>query len=157
MFGSTKKKSAKQASKAIEEAKRGLSMNNSEGRKIAYNAIIPALQFFEANEYREKNSKLFMYLGDVYFQSGENDTALAAYADAVNSPGGVGDPEIHLRLGKMLFDRNDEKQAADNLARALIMGGKKVFEGEDEKYFDFITTKLDPPPDGWDAYEAPAD
>lgn len=32
------------------------------------------------------------------------------------------------------------------------MGGKKIFEGEPDEYFEFITDRLDPPPEGWDNF-----
>lgn len=151
-----KEEAAKLASKTIEDAQYGLNLNTDEGRQLAYNALIFTLQTFEGTKNKDHNSRLFMLLGDVYTQLGDVDTALKAYGNAVSNPNGLGDPEIHFRIGKSFFEKNDEKQSLDNLSRALIMGGKKIFEGENDKYFKFVTTALDPPPEGWDAYEPPA-
>ncbi|MEP3890786.1 MAG: hypothetical protein ABJN69_09975 [Hellea sp.] len=156
MSDSKKDKAKELAIKTIEDAEYGLRLNTDEGRKLAYNALILTLQTFEGTENKDHNSRIFMLLGDVYTQIGDVDTALKAYGNAVNSPNGLGDPDIHLRIGKSFFEKNDETQSLDNLSRALIMGGKKIFEGEDAKYFKFVTTALDPPPEGWDAYEPPA-
>jgi len=153
VFGASKKRAAKLMEEATQEAKRGLAMNTDEGRTLVYNTLISAIDSPDLEKFPDGIARLWMYLGDMYFQAGDADTALSAYADAVISHGGLGDPEIHLRLGKLSLDRDDEKQAADNLARALIMGGKTVFKDEDDKYFDFLMTKLEPPPEGWDAYQ----
>lgn len=40
------------------------------------------------------------------------------------------------------------KQAADQLTRASMAGGREVFENE-EKYFDFLKTKIRKPKKGW--------
>jgi len=47
------------------------------------------------------------------------------------------------------FELGHMDRAEDELGRALILGGKDLFAGEDPKYFRFISTKLEAPPGGW--------
>jgi hypothetical protein len=39
-------------------------------------------------------------------------------------------------------------RAADELTRAYMGEGAKIFEGEDPKYFEFLKTKIKEPPEG---------
>jgi len=48
-----------------------------------------------------------------------------------------------LRLGQVYFELNDVDKAADNLTRAYMGDGLRVFEGQDVKYLDFLKTKID--------------
>ncbi|MBK8197139.1 MAG: tetratricopeptide repeat protein [Acidobacteria bacterium] len=155
MSGQGKERTVAFAEVAIKVAAEGLAANTFEGRTKAYYAIIEALNLAESEGYDGHSAKLFQYLGDMYLQAGDTETALSAYSDAVLSPGGLGDPEIHLRLGKIFYDRGDQPKAGDEFARALIMGGKKIFDDQPEEYFRFVTSILLPPPEGWDNYVPP--
>jgi hypothetical protein len=56
-------------------------------------------------------------------------------------------PFLHLRLGQCQFELGNLERATDELARAYMVAGEEVFEGAD-KYFDFLKTRLKPPPGG---------
>ena len=88
-------------------------------------------------------------LGDVYFLSGDQKAAHEKLSLAMHAPGAIGNPFLHLRLGQVQFELGNEQRAADELARAYLQEGKKIFEGEDPKYLDFIKGKLRPPEGGW--------
>jgi tetratricopeptide (TPR) repeat protein len=88
-------------------------------------------------------------LGDVYFLSGDYEAAREKLSLAMHAPGAIGNPFLHLRLGQVQFELGNEQRAADELARAYLQEGKKIFEGEDPKYLDFIKGKLRPPECGW--------
>jgi hypothetical protein len=88
-------------------------------------------------------------IGDTYFLSGNFAEAYKAFSEGTHCPGGVGNPFVHLRLGEIQFELGNEIVAADELARAYMGGGSKIFDGEPAKYFDFVKTKIKMPPGGW--------
>ena len=67
---------------------------------------------------------------------------------AMHCPGAIGNPFLHLRLGQCQFELGELDRAADELTRAYGVAGDNIFEGE-EKYFDFLKSRLEPPPGGW--------
>ncbi|GAB3635235.1 hypothetical protein GCM10027422_08250 [Hymenobacter arcticus] len=90
--------------------------------------------------YQDWEASLWLLtsLGEAYYFDGEYRQAHAALAKVMNVPGAIGNPLIHLRLGEVQFELGNSKQAADELLRAYMGGGKEIFEDEDEKYFDFL-------------------
>ena len=88
-------------------------------------------------------------LGDVYFLSSDYEAAREKLSLAMQAPAAIGNPFLHLRLGQVQFELGNEQRAADELARAYLQEGKRIFEGEDPKYLDFIKGKLRPPEGGW--------
>lgn len=148
MFGKKRKLKAEIAS-AIDTATNALSLNSKDGRLAAYKAIMPALEKAEEAELTEEQIALFSQLGDIYFQAEDFENALSAYSDAIRIEDALGDPDIHFRLGKVQFKLGNEARAADELARAYMGAGSDVFANGGETYFEFLKTKLSPPPDGW--------
>lgn len=67
---------------------------------------------------------------------------------AMSCPGAIGNPFLHLRLGQCQFELSNLDRAADELTRAYMGGGAEIFN-EEPKYFDFLKTRLLPPPEGW--------
>ncbi len=53
-------------------------------------------------------------------------------------PGAIGNSLIHLRLGQVSFERGNLVKAKDELMRAYVVDGEEIFEGEDEKYFNYL-------------------
>jgi tetratricopeptide (TPR) repeat protein len=84
-------------------------------------------------------------IGDLYFAAGKLDKSLAAFEDAVQCPGGFGNPFIHLRLGQCCLDLGQNDRAVDELTRAYMGGSRDIFEEEDPKYFTFLETHIKPP------------
>lgn len=111
MFKMGHKKAAALASEAISKAIVGLSADTETSRAQVFETLMEAITFAESKRYKEHNAKLFQHLGDLYLQAGDVDTAYDAYGDAVFSPNGVGDPEIHLRLGRILYDRKKFRES----------------------------------------------
>jgi tetratricopeptide (TPR) repeat protein len=87
--------------------------------------------------------------GEVYFQTNDYATSLNRFERAIQGPGGLGNPYIHLRLGELYYEMGNRDASADELARAYMGAGSGIFEKEDPKYFAFLKTRLNPPPDGW--------
>jgi tetratricopeptide (TPR) repeat protein len=130
------------------EADTQLAINSTDGRQAAYRAVIAALEL-DTQGTHPLRSALFMKLGDVYLQGNDPKTALSAYDDAVRLPGGLGNEQLHLRLGKAQFQIGNFTRAADEFARAYMGGGKGIFDREDPRYFAFLKTKIKPGPNGW--------
>ena len=91
----------------------------------------------------------FAGIGDAYFLSGKYQAALRPLLDAMKCAGAIGNPFLHLRLGQVQFELENYILAADELARAYMGDGTRVFTGENPKYFEFLKTKLKEPPNGW--------
>ena len=92
---------------------------------------------------------ILVAVGDANFLSGDFEAGRDNLYSAMHCPGAIGNPFIHMRLGQCLFGLGDLDKAAEELARAFIPEGIKIFENDDRKYLEFIKAKLDPPSEGW--------
>ena len=88
-------------------------------------------------------------IGDVQFSLREYEAAKESLSLAMHCPDAIGNPFLHLRLGEVQFELGDLSRAADDLARAYLLEGKRIFEEDDPKYLSFIKSKLRPPAGGW--------
>jgi hypothetical protein len=89
--------------------------------------------------------------GDAFFRAGMPKLTVETLSDAVRCPGGLGNPFIHLRLGQAQLLMGDQARGVDNLARAYLQEGVKIFADEDPRYLAYIKLKLKRPPGGWPA------
>ncbi|RKH57051.1 tetratricopeptide repeat protein [Corallococcus aberystwythensis] len=103
-------------------------------------ALIP-----EPTRDHQQNTWVRAAIGDMYFQLERFEDCREHFVEAVYSPGGLGNPFIHLRLGQCALELGDEARAADELTRAYMGGGEEIFESEDAKYLEFIQPRLLPP------------
>jgi hypothetical protein len=87
-------------------------------------------------------------IGDANYQSGDFEAGRDNLSMAMHCPGAIGNPFLHLRLGQCQFELGNLERAGDELARAYMGAGSEIFDGE-QKYFDFLKTRLQPPPGGW--------
>jgi hypothetical protein len=62
--------------------------------------------------------------------------------------GAIGNPFLHLRLGQVQFELGNHARAADELSRSYMGAGSEIFAKDDEKYFNFLKTKVSPPAGG---------
>ena len=67
---------------------------------------------------------------------------MQAFQKAIASPDGLGNPYIHLKLGECQFEMGNFEKAANELTRAYMSEGPEIFEGEDQKYFEFLSTRI---------------
>jgi len=86
---------------------------------------------------------LMAAIGDAAFLGGFGGSALDAFSFAMHCPDGIGNPFLHLRLGQVLFDRDQPDAAANELARAFMGAGSEIFTEEDPKYLAFLATRMD--------------
>jgi tetratricopeptide (TPR) repeat protein len=87
-------------------------------------------------------------IADASFLGGYYTSAKEALEYAMHCPNGIGNPFLHLRLGQCHFEMGALSSAADELTRAYMAEGRKIFEKEDAKYFEFLKTRIKPPASG---------
>jgi len=85
---------------------------------------------------------IYVALGDVHFHAQNVDKAFKCFYNAVQSPKGLGNPYIHLRLGQLYFEQENFAKATDELTRAYMGGGTDIFMEDDPKYLEFLETKI---------------
>lgn len=88
---------------------------------------------------------LLVAMGECAIRTGDFAAAVAPLKDAMHCPGTIGNPWVHLLLGRCRLELGDER-AADELARAYMGGGRALFDGLDPKYFALVEHVLKPPP-----------
>ncbi len=88
----------------------------------------------------EESTWVYAALGDCYFFINDFKTSLNSFYDAYKCPNGVDNPYINLRLGQNLFEEKQLDKSQEYLLRAYMLGGKEIFEDEEEKYFKSIKT-----------------
>ncbi len=116
----------------------------------AYQSYMAALRLVpEPVQEFEATTWILAALGDLYVKAGDYPQAVNVFTDAMHCPGAIGNPFLHLRLGQAQLEVGNEDRAADELCRAYMGGGSELFDEDDPKYFDFLKTRLQPPPGGW--------
>jgi hypothetical protein len=100
----------------------------------------------EEKEDWEAATWVLAAFGELFFGK-DDEESLRAFNAAVQCPGGLGNPYIHLRIGQIHFGFGNTRAADDNLARAYIMGGEEIFAKEDPKYLSRVQSILLPPAD----------
>ncbi len=88
---------------------------------------------------------LLVAMGECAIRMGDFAAAFAPLKDAMHCPGTIGNPWVHLLLGRCRLELGDER-AADELARAYMGGGRALFDELDPKYFALVEHVLKPPP-----------
>lgn len=88
-------------------------------------------------------------IGDANFMGRDFAAGRDNLSMAMRCPDAIGNPFLHLRLGQCQFELGNLERAVDELARAYLLEGTKIFDNDDPKYLAFVKSKLDPPPGGW--------
>ena len=96
----------------------------------------------EPRYHWEAATWIYVAIGDVHFKLGNFEKCYRCFLNAVQCPGGLGNPFIHLRLGQAYFEKDDMDKAADELARAYMSEGPEIFDEDDPKYLDFLKTRI---------------
>jgi tetratricopeptide (TPR) repeat protein len=77
-------------------------------------------------------------IGELHYLGGNLDLAFDDFSEAVKCKGGLGNPQIHMRLGQLRFRRGEITRATDEFMRVYMASGEQFFQGEDDKYFQLI-------------------
>lgn len=86
----------------------------------------------------ETSTWIYTALGDTYFIKGDYERSVHYLFEAMNCPEGLSNPYILLKLGQSFFEGGEVELAREYLIKAFMIDGYKIFEGEDEKYFNSI-------------------
>jgi tetratricopeptide (TPR) repeat protein len=120
-------------------SKRGDSLLEQGRTKDAIAEYVRALSLLPkpAHEW-DAATWLFAAIGDAYWKIQDHERAHRALQSAFLSPGGIGNPFIHLRMGQVQYELGNHEKAVDELLRAYMGAGEEIFEGEESKYFQAI-------------------
>lgn len=95
----------------------------------------------EPKQRWEAATWILVAIGDTCFLAGDGEASAETFGLALQCPGGIGNPFIHLRLGQLAFDADQLDAAADELMRAYMGAGAEIFEDEEPKYLEFLGTR----------------
>ena len=112
----------------------------AEAGKAKYVAALRLLP--ENHRDWEAATWIYVAIGDVHFGMENYEKAFKCFFNAVQCPNGLGNPYIHLRLGQLYYEQGDFEKAADELSRAYMGAGLKIFMEDDPKYLEFLETKI---------------
>ena len=84
-------------------------------------------------------------IGDVAYLRGDLDAAAEAFNKMGQFEGWHDNPFVRLRRGQVALDFGDTQKATNELAAAFMLGGYEIFDAEDDKYAEFVLSKLLPP------------
>jgi tetratricopeptide (TPR) repeat protein len=101
-------------------------------------AIVPQPQ----SEY-EASMWLYASIGDMYFSKKDYETSASNLYNSLNSLNGQVSGFVHLRLGQNLFELDQRDKALNHFMTAYMLEGKDIFNGEDKKYFKFLSAKTE--------------
>ncbi|ATD64691.1 tetratricopeptide repeat protein [Neisseria weixii] len=82
-------------------------------------------------------------MGDAHFLNGKYRQAVKDLTEALAYINALDNPFIYLRLGQSQFELGEEKAALEALQTAYELGDEELWEGEDEKYLQFLAAKVD--------------
>src|SRR5687767_601220 len=77
--------------------------------------------------------RILAAIADSHFHLGEWGACRAAVQHAFRCGAGVNNPFLRLRLGQVLYEMGDEREAANWLAPAYLSEGRVLFEDVDPK------------------------
>lgn len=127
-----------------EEGERRMNAGDFRG---AFDQFVEALNLLpDPREQWNATAWLLVAMGENAIRAGSFEAADAPLADAMWSPGTIGNPWVHLRRGQVFYHQGNMERAADELARAYMGGAREIFEGQDPKYFALVEQVLRPPP-----------
>lgn len=124
-------------------SKEGNQLADAKKYDEAKTCFIQALRLVpEPHQDWEAATWLYAAVGDMHFHLGNPEKVMRSFTNAVQCPGGLGNPFVHLRLGQSHFELKNFEKAADELTRAYMGGGLEVFMEDDPKYLVFLETKI---------------
>ncbi|UOQ74807.1 hypothetical protein [Hymenobacter cellulosilyticus] len=91
----------------------------------------------------EASTWVLFSLGEAQFFNEDYIAAKESLTAVMHCPNAIGNPLIHLRLGQAQYELGNFSKAKDELMRAYMGQGEEIFDGEDEKYFNFLKQEVD--------------
>jgi len=96
----------------------------------------------------EAGNWIYTALGEACYLRKDWPAAREYFRLAVLSPGGAGNPFLHMRRGQVFLEMGETDRAAQELAIAVASEGPGILRDEDPKYWKFISGVLAPPRGG---------
>lgn len=88
---------------------------------------------------QEMYVEIIAAIGDTLLFQGKNSAALKLYNDIMKLPKAQENAFLHLRRGQVYCGMDKMDLAETDLKRALELGGEKIFEDEQEEYYEVAT------------------
>lgn len=112
-----------------------------EGALLKFQTALDLLP--EPKDQWEAAMWLYASMGDMYLFTEDFDAAKENFFNALNCPDGQESAFVHLRLGESLFELGEEEKSTDHLLQAYMLEGPEVFAEEEEKYLEFLQSKVE--------------
>jgi tetratricopeptide (TPR) repeat protein len=84
---------------------------------------------------------ILVAIGDANFLNADYVAGRDNLSTAMRCPEAIGNPFIHFRLGQCQLELGNLDRAADELMRAYMGDGRKLFDEEDPKYLRFLSSR----------------
>lgn len=85
---------------------------------------------------------LYSAIGDAYFMQKNYEKSLDNFFETHNSYQSQSNPFLNLRIGQCYYEIGNMDKAGDFLLKAYMFEGKKIFKGENKKYFNYINKEF---------------
>lgn len=91
----------------------------------------------------EASTWLYASIADAHYQQASYSEARAACFDALNCPGGIGNPFVHYRLGQCEVRLGNDESAVSHLLQAYMLDGEEIFLADEDggEYLDILTSR----------------
>jgi len=96
----------------------------------------------EPKDVWKASTWIYTALGDTYYMNKDFEASKNFLFNAINCPDGIENPFIMLRLGESLYELGDVNKSKEYLLRAYILEGYRIFDSEDDKYFEVIKDEI---------------
>lgn len=127
--------------KIVEKADKQMDYGSFKKAQKLYEEALAAIP--EPKVTHELYLEIQAAIGDVLQSLGKNGEALKHFAALLKTPGAESIAYLHLRLGQVALDTENDELAQEALAKALELGGEELFEDEHEEYLLCAKGELD--------------
>src|SRR5262249_15427555 len=100
-------------------------------------------------EAQEWAVQILAAIADAHFYLGEWEKCRDAVQHAFRCGAELDNTCSRLRLGQILYELGEEREAANWLVPVYLAEGREPFKADDPKYLEFFRSKLRPPKGGW--------
>lgn len=87
-------------------------------------------------------ARLLKAIAETAYAGGMHDVVVRALADTITRCANLRDPKTYLRLGQSRLELGQRDAAADDLLRAHVLSKGAIFEGEDPRFLEFLTSRF---------------
>lgn len=121
----------------MEKADKKLDYGDYKKAQAIYEKALTLLP--EPQKEQEEYVEIMGAIGDTLLFQGKNNVALKLYNDLMKLPKAQNNAFLHLRRGQVYCGMEKLDLAEIDLKKALELGGKKIFEDEQDEYYQVAT------------------